>query len=239
MGRDADMAEAYRRGLDIMRAIGNPWGQALGYNGIAGEALNSGKWSTAAESYEKSLAIHRDLGDPGEASKVLSNLGECARAVGDYTRAESLYREALQMRLDIGALFGTRMLRHNLAQALMAQGALDKAEQILRELLQSVTSTEDGHSIGTYVVAVATLLLKQERDLALAARLYASALRAILAVSDGLDEPDRGFFEANKRTLRDLLGADAFDAEWRAGSRLDLDAALAAAREVLAAGPAV
>jgi ATP/maltotriose-dependent transcriptional regulator MalT len=134
------------------------------------------------------------------------------------------------MRLDIGALFGTRILRHNLAQALMAQGNLDDAEAILRELLNSISSTEDGHSVGTYLVAVATLWLKQGRHLTLAARCYASAMRAILAVSDGLDEPDRGIYEHNRRALRETLGAEAFDAQWRAGTRLDLDAALEAAR---------
>jgi predicted ATPase len=229
MGRDDDMAEAYQRGLDIMRAIGNPWGQAIGYNGIAGQALNAGRWPAAIESYEKSLAMHRDVGDLGEVSKVLSNLGECARATGDFARAETLYREALQMRLDMGALFGTRILRHNLAQALMAQGELDDAEDILRELLNSIASTEDGHSVGTYLVAVGTLWLKQERNLALAVRCYAAAIRAILAVSDGLDEPDRGIFESNRHALRERLGTGAFDAEWRAGSRMEIDAALAAA----------
>jgi predicted ATPase len=233
MSDNTRMQAAYQRAFDVMDALGDTWGKGSALNGLGGVALHDLNYAQAMESYEQSLAMHRQLGDLGEASKVINNLGECARGLGDFERAEALYRESLRIRLDIGALFGTRMLKHNLSRALIGKGDMVGAADVLRELLDSVQGTEDGHSVGTYLHAVATLLVAADRNHADAAQLFGSALHTINAYSEGIDEPDRSHSEAILLTLRERLGEAAFAQAWSTGETMGIREALALGRRLM------
>lgn len=179
----------------------------------------------------EALDAARRSGGPYELSMALVNLGQEELRLGRLAAAASLLEQGLAVARRAG-------LRPYVADALLGMSRLREAEgDAAAALSLGWESLGETVEVGTRRLVADALehiafYLNALGDAERAARLLgaAVALRQQLGMGDSRDQADH--YAERLPLVRIALGDIAFEAAWEAGRRLDLDGAVALARQV-------
>jgi predicted ATPase len=211
--------------LAIYRRTNDREGIARVLHEMGALALFEGKFPEARRRLEAALTMRRALGDAGGIAKTLSNLGLVAACEGNLERAEVLLKEGLTMYENLGERFSVAGALGNLAEVTRLRGRLDAARSYTLSSLRMFHEFGDKDGVAGSFDSLAKLS-NATGDYAMAVRLFglASALREEAGTTPPV--PEREELERELSTARASVDATTFEAEWRAGRQMTVDAAL-------------
>jgi predicted ATPase/class 3 adenylate cyclase len=208
--------------------------------GLANALRERGKVAAARRETAAIRPIYTELeevahraGDPWNAAIALNNLGDLALNEGSWRDVVDLCGRSSEIRRSMGDVWGSALARLNVAEAQIALGEVAAGAESAR------TALADGEAVGaTTIVAWA---LDSVCLVAAAAGRSADAARilgAANALYEQLESSREGTYEkaAMARTeasLREALGARAFEQEFADGGELPREEAVALATAIL------
>jgi tetratricopeptide (TPR) repeat protein len=217
-GEIANALGFFQQTQDIFRTIGDKWRTALSLNNIAVMLLNLGKADEARTSLEEALSLSREIGDKRLVATSLLNLGENAQAQGKDDAAVIYFTQSLDLFRQLEDRLGTV-----LTLELMAVVQLDKqSAAALPTLLESLTASLSLQSVPRILAA----LLLWARLLALLGKpIRAAEVGGLVAAHPGTEAEthEKGVVKL-KAKLSTVLSADVFEAAWKRGAALELEA---------------
>ena len=167
--------------------------------------LKKAEYEQAQAAFRRSFNLAEQLGDDPLKSVIYSNFGELAAATGDLEESERWYRKAL----DLTVLTNDREYISNwnsaLATVLQEQGKLEEAAFCIRQALAVGRAYHLNPCIGTALVALGNLRVKQATD---AETVMPNTRRHLLALAT--------------RDLQRALALTGLEAETRTLGRLAL-----------------
>jgi len=234
-GDPEEAAHQYKAALAIFREAQDHGHVASVLNNLGCLAREQGDRASAAAQFTEALAIRRALDDKPGIAETSSNLGSVAFEESNLTGAQESYKESLALGRAIGDRAIVALACHNLARVLLAQGETVQAANCFRESLVL------DELLGDVVSVVATLeevakALSSTGDQQGAATLLGAASVVRDEMSVPLSPVSRADHEQLLGAVRTALGNEQFAAAWDAGTKLNLSAAAALARERLDAG---
>jgi len=176
---------------------------------------------------EEALALRTQLGDSRGIAHALAGLALVEFRVGDFELAGALFAQSRSSWPSGSTLWAECELM--VAQCGRRLGHLHQARDSFRRSVPVLAEAEP---------AFIPELLQEVGALALVNKRSTSATR-LLAASDvlwddvGMPRWDVDDYEQNVADLREALGHELFDSEWRIGSRMPSDEALGLARSCL------
>ncbi len=164
--------------------------------------------------------IALELADEDRELSAIHHLAEGARMAGDLEEARTLYAESLDRNRKRGAQLIVAVELTNFGYVEKVSGRLDVAEAGVREAIPISLSIENSYILAHSLVALAAIVAAGGRADE-AARLLGKA-DAIFAetglVLDPADEPE---YDGAVAAARAALGAEAYEAAYAAGVRMD------------------
>ncbi|HEU5299862.1 MAG TPA: tetratricopeptide repeat protein [bacterium] len=188
---------------------------------------DQGDFDEAVPLFEDSLKIRRSVGDRRGIASSLSSLGLIARHTGDFDAAEAHYRESLVICRGLGALHGVAIALAGLGITATLRGDMVTAAGLLKEGLDVRAARRDVSGVAECLQALARVIpdpAASVRLLGAAAALRADPGRADLHHTPTATDP--------VPVLRRALGDSQFEAAWRDGQAMTMDAAVAYARSI-------
>jgi hypothetical protein len=201
----------------------------LGDAQLLGEALNALALSTADQGKrrqicEEGLACSRGCGDHLAASGQLDTLFSIELHAGRVDEGARYLEDAIDVVERIGGGMLVYFMHSNLALLRLCQGRFAEAEPLVRESLLFCRRMP-AFDLGEMIFAGACIAAWRG-DLPLAARLFGAGdvdIEASLAMRMIVWSPaEQSLREREQGRVRELLGADAYEAEYRAGAVLPL-----------------
>ena len=261
LSRNADARRWAQRALDDAVAAGNRWAEACALVVLDGLDIAAGRPRGGDRAARVLTVCDEITGPTGDQAAMLNNLGAYAYYEGRWVDAVQLYERGRVALESAGNLVEAGYGTCNVAEILVDQGHVDAAERTLDELTSMWTSVR--HTFGLAFVNVlrarilvlrgepgdALVLLRDARESFERNGLVASALDADARIADCLlrtgdlvaarqvldDAKARDRAAGGTRTAPMLLRTEA----WLRAARGDLDAALEAMGESLAAARAI
>ncbi|GAB4445440.1 MAG: hypothetical protein OHK0015_47730 [Chloroflexi bacterium OHK40] len=135
LGDNDSAVRSAEAGLELARAHGDLYGQAVASNILGQIAYDRGDYPTARSYSEQSLAIEQQIGNGWSMAYSLTNLGKVAYTQGDYASAQRLFTESLQRRTALGDTRGAAICHNRLGDTAAALGAYEQAEAHYRQSL--------------------------------------------------------------------------------------------------------
>ena len=232
-------AEAlHRESLELFEAAGDSCGvaQAHGYLGFA--AWLQQHWAEAAESCGRALREFRALGDAEGIAWSLISLGTVAQYQGEHDRADALLTEAQALAERASYPEGVAWARHELGLLTLRRGPgrTGRAEELLLDSLARHRELGDRWRTASVLADLASAALVADRPQRAGGLLGAAAairedIGTVVAPCERADN------DAVEERARELLGPDAFSAEWSRGRESTIDDVLAAEGQVLPSSP--
>jgi predicted ATPase/DNA-binding CsgD family transcriptional regulator/DNA-binding XRE family transcriptional regulator len=228
---------AYRRGdhatarawfqecLDLRQEFGDLGGLLQPLSGLGLVALEDGDTATARMHFEEALRIARGLGNERTCATILSNLGIVARLSGNDAEADAFFAESLPLARRSGDAMQVAITCENWAHLARHLGEFTTALERHREslmLFQSVGSTQGAAG----ALAGLGSLAGDARHWPTAVRLIAAARTLVGQVGGVLPSYYQAEYDETLERAREALGAEAFAAQWKAGSDLSLNEAI-------------
>ena len=214
--------EHHSRSLAAYRAIGDRLRSAYALWALGVVARCQGDLAEATARCEEARKIMADADEWGGVAHVTYTLGDVARLAGDYARARALYTDSHTRLARIGDERCTASTAANLGAVALNTGDVELAGQWYAQSLVMRQRTDDRPGVAESLEGLARCRLAGG-DPTQAARLLGTsrALRESIGVAvPAAEQADRRAFEEQ---LRSALGSVRFEAENRAGSRLDVD----------------
>jgi len=231
-GAHAQARAGYTESLALSRRLADPRGEAVALNNLAILAYSAGEPEQALALGTASLERFAELGDQASVARVRVTLGEAARLLGDATGAADHFARALASFRALGDRRSTGLALANLGQVEHRSGAVESAESHLRESLVIAQEVDDPVGVAVGLGALAGVAATRGAATT-AARLLGTAAALLERLGLTLEATDQADFDQNAEAVRSALGASEFAAQYAAGCRMSLDAALAlAARPV-------
>jgi ATP/maltotriose-dependent transcriptional regulator MalT len=179
---------------------------------------------------EESLAVARELDDGRIISLNLNTLGEIARQREDYEAARAFYEEALSLAKRESANHLIPVYGLNLASVACLQRDYRAANSFALEALK--ISEEFGNKIVTgTALGVFAAVAVAAGEPAKAARLWGAAQAIFDAADYKLDKVDQNFVDRYVGEAQAAMGGGAYEAAFREGRAMELEHAVALARE--------
>lgn len=225
VGAYAEARKHIAAALAISRRARDRQGIARAFHEMGALALFQGNLAEARRRLDTALNIERELGNDLGMAKALANLGLVAEYAGDFERAEALLRQSLSIYEGRNDRLGVALATGNLADVARLGGRLSDAwsGQLASLRLLHEIGDKDGSAAGLESLAK---VANASGDYPRAVRLFglASAFRE----EAGTTPPalERGEAERELSTARGQVDPATFDAEWRAGRQMTIDAAL-------------
>jgi predicted ATPase/class 3 adenylate cyclase len=172
----------------------------------------------------EALELARSTGDIRGEAVILGNMAHQQTVEGDTTGVEELLAQSLDLFRTVGDVYGVATSFSDLARLAFRKGDLEAAARNIRESLELSSSIGDAMTrVHTLVVASAVALARGHDDAC--ARLCGAA--EALSTANGFEifVLERGLIDETTEAVRALLG-NQLEAEWAAGSALELDAAV-------------
>jgi predicted ATPase/DNA-binding winged helix-turn-helix (wHTH) protein/Tfp pilus assembly protein PilF len=211
----------YAESLELFRELGDEVHIALLLQNLGNVAEKQGDYAPAEELHTQSLALRRKLGDRRGVSMALENLGATIAALGDHARARPLLEESLEIRRALGDRRGVALSLAQLGRVLLEQGDVARARAVQRESL--LTSWELGDRLG--IAAALEGLAAALDDLGSAARLWGCAEELRREIDAPIPPSIRSRHDLHVARARAASGdGGAFDAAWKHGKGLPIDA---------------
>jgi predicted ATPase/class 3 adenylate cyclase/Tfp pilus assembly protein PilF len=236
LGLAAMRAREFERGLALReqavalaRAEADEWNLAMALLNLGLSRLQVEDHARARLALEESLELHRRLGELEGAAVALDGLGMLALAEGNYEQAASLLEEALAMARKVGHVLEVADCMADLAVVALHEGDWTRAGRLFHESCTLAQQAEDDFLIGQCLWGMAVVAAAQGQA-ARTVRLWAAAatLRYELTIPPSAVRP---LEEHRLQSLREVLGSDAFGAEWASGQAMRRDDAIAYAFE--------
>jgi non-specific serine/threonine protein kinase len=227
--------EYFEEALAIFRAAGDDFGAARCLTGLGAVASARREFAEGAARLEEAQALYRKLGDSRGLAVTLNNLGAAAWNQGDLARAGERIGEALDLARSSGDLGNVAQLGVALSMIRSRSGDAAGAATPLREALATLGSLGARHSSAAGALLAAGELATLERRFEDAARWFGAADTVLERLGLVFDDADVWWKrrDAALEEARAALGAASCDAHRDAGRRMDVEAALRAAREEL------
>ena len=200
----------YLQSLELRRAIGDQWGVAYALNNLGLTAFEQDHLEQAAAYLHESHTIFQDLGDLNGTAMVLMNQGELARSQGDTTEAQRVSSEALAIYRPLGNIRGMATTLHNLGQLCCRQQP-ERAETLFKQSLHLYRTIPDLRAATACLAGLATVAFVQG-DVLRAARTVASVEVLLKAAGHTLEKLDQATFSETAAAVRQMLGAQRFEA---------------------------
>ncbi len=169
---------------------------------------------------ETLLALSEETGDILTRATALLELGEAYRHCGDLEASQARLREGCAVARSVGAVLEEALIRNQEGVTLRLLNRLTESEDAHREALTlalQISLNAFGPRV-RIVLADFAVLLRARKDEVAATRIHG----AISAWSERNGLPlapaARSLYRDEQRELRRSLGADVFDAAWRAGA---------------------
>jgi tetratricopeptide (TPR) repeat protein len=227
--------EFFEEALAIFRNAGDDFGAARCLTGLGAVASARREFAEGAARLEEAQALYRKLGDMRGLAVTLNNLGAAAWNQGDLARAGERISEALDLARSAGDLGNVAQLGVALSMIRCRTGNLEGAAAPLRETLATLGSLGARHSSAAGSLLAAGELATAQRRFEDAARWFGAADTVLERLGLVFDDADVWWKrrDASLAEVREALGAAACEAHCDAGRRMEVEAALRAAREEL------
>jgi predicted ATPase len=220
--RSADeAAPLIEEAVELARASRDWWVQSVNLSALGELYRARDEAGKARLALEESLRAARECGDLRNIGRILTVLGLVELGQGDHDRARRLFEEALDVQRSCRDAWNTSRTLANLGLVAEAAGDRPQAVGRLGESLAIQAETNDRDGIATSLTLLAELAAAAWKPRR-AVRLF-SAARVVReeAAEFPMNQLRRDAFELD--SLRDRLGADAFDEAWSGGRSMMLD----------------
>ena len=207
--------------LSIFRNLNLKDGIAQTLDALGVIASSRADYQTARSLHRESLSIYRELGAKTKIAGVLSNAGHAALCENDLASAESAFRESLQIAEGIGERRWIALALHNLGLTMQKRHDPKAARAYLLRALQIRAELGDKISMAYSLEAVAELDL-EEKDIALAVRLFASADALRSSIGVPLEAAEQSAHDKLIASTRSELPPEEFEFHWAAGRSMEL-----------------
>ena len=219
------MAELATEGMDVARQGGDPMDLRNALT-VAGQvAMCEGRYADALDPFRQSLDICRGLGLTWQLGTSHLNFGNALLHSGHPANAERLYRDGLAVYRELGDETFAARTTNTIAYAALAQDDLERADGLAREALIGFAAQRDPMGVAEALDTLAAVAAGRD-DPERAARLdgAAAAIHARIASRPAPFEQaiSRRFIRASEAGA----GRDQWQAAWKAGHTLSLEAAI-------------
>jgi tetratricopeptide (TPR) repeat protein len=243
MGEGDAARSRYKEGLPIARQLGERrlTGWALTYLGTL--SRREGQFEHARALLEEALRLFREVGQPWETAVTLRELGNVARSEGDYPWARRLLEESLVLSRQLGSRRAIGWALGDLALLARFEGDCDRARALLEESVALYRAGSDRYDLPWAIARLGDLARIQgavgrasallEESLGLFQQLGTPAGLVTALYFCGVAMPAQGRHREAVRLLAAAAAHDPSRAMFHLPERVDGDAALAAARDVL------
>lgn len=120
-------------GLEIARALGDLFYQAILVNNLASAYHITERYPLAKAKYQESMAICQKIGDRDGEAIALNNLGELATYQGEYQLALAYSEPALKLAREVGEEWTIIICLNNLGEACCGLGQASRSLDYFRE----------------------------------------------------------------------------------------------------------
>jgi predicted ATPase/DNA-binding CsgD family transcriptional regulator len=224
-------------GLDLARRLGEFHLTARLLNARSYATNAEGDHAGGARDAREALRLFRLSGDQIQMGTMLGNLGYFELAAGDLDAARCHLAESLDIARALNARDDIVYETFNLGLAEYLGGSPEAAEALFSETLGLVMRTGLKRMIAYALIGLA-LTSRDETDPGRPARLHGAADQALAEQDRSLEPLEARVAGLDRERLRAAMGAEAFEAEYAAGRRLNPARAADLARPARSAEPA-
>jgi non-specific serine/threonine protein kinase len=210
--------DRYRRGGDTVGGL-----PLLGDLGLV--AYHEGDYAAAGEAFRESLALYRQYGLKDRVAGALNGLGDLALLAGQQEHATALYAESLALWRELRGNPGIASALHKLGQVARSTGDTRRARALYAESLTLQRDLGNKQGIGECLAGLAGAAAETGQP-ERAARILAASAALLQTIGVPLAPVDQAALTRDMDTVRDRLGAVAWNAAWTAGSALSTDEAI-------------
>jgi predicted ATPase/DNA-binding XRE family transcriptional regulator len=210
----------------LARARDDPLGMAQALEMQACAAQLEGDAPGGRFLLEQALTWGRRSGNRVQLLQVLGRLGHAASEAGDLAGAERILEQNLAVCREAGIIHGEARTMASLAQIAAARGEHEKAQIRYCQALTIFSGTRDPLGYTMCFSGLASVACRQG-DPEKAARLLAAAVALRTSLGSAPAAAEHQAAEEDVAIARSVLGGEAFQAAWEAGSAFSIDEAVA------------
>ena len=231
-GDYATARELYAELLSICRETGDPHTLGVGLSNLGVVENELGNREAARACNQEALETYLRIGDKRRAGEVYNNMGLVAYSEGQLEEALRHHEESARLFQELDDRRNVASAHGNLANIAWKLGDRTRALDCYDSAIRTHVETDDQRSASYILQGVAGAL--HESDPAAAARLLSvvdhlrETIRVVLPPHE--QETHQGHVDAT----RELLGAEEFDAAWKAGQTMTLKEAEGICLEAIA-----
>jgi predicted ATPase/DNA-binding CsgD family transcriptional regulator len=181
----------------------------------------------SARDVAEALRLFRQAGDRLQVGVSLINLSDYEMSAGDLEAARRHLAESLDIARALSNRIGAMYATFNLGLTEYLSGSPAKAEALFAESLDMARRTGMKAMVAYALIGLA-LAGRGGADPGWSARLHGAADQVLADLSHALEPVERRLADLDRERLRAAMGAEAFDAEYAVGRRLDLAQVVAA-----------
>lgn len=217
--------DLYGQSLTLMRELDNQPGIAVALNNLGTTAWEQGDYTAARAYLQEGLEQMRLQGNRQGVAITLNNLGIGAMMQSDYTAAQSLFEESLALNRELSDRQGAAVALNNLGLLAIEKSDFSTARTQLEESLALYRDLGDWRRIPNVLVGFAHLAAcKGESERAIL--LYGTADALLASRHASMESLERTLWDRDIETLKERLGAVAYDKALASGKGKMLEEAL-------------
>lgn len=226
--RYPEAIEVFSESLAISERLNNKQGQASSLGSLARVFVITEDYDRAGRLFEEALPLFEELGDKRRIAITLDLLGSVYMNQGKYDLAVELTLRCQEIDREIGDRWGMAASLHNLGNIRLRQGLFAEARRLYLENLEANSELGERY-IGDSLDDLAGLAIAQH-EFEKAVQLYAVSQKLRAKAGSTRESYWQSKYAKQLAKLHDHLDDDAFEAAWLRGRALELDQALALAR---------
>jgi predicted ATPase/class 3 adenylate cyclase len=184
-----------------------------------------GDHAAAARDARESVRLSRQADDRRHVGTMLGNLGYVELSLGELDAARAHLAESLDIARALNDRYGVVYQALNLGLAEYLSGSAAAAEELFTESLNLAARLRIRESIAYALIGLA-MTGRGRGGPGWAARLHGAAAQALAVLEETIEPLEGELRDRDCERLRDVMGAEAFEAEYAAGRALTPDEVL-------------
>jgi predicted ATPase len=219
--------------ITLYRKTGNSQGLrgALNNKGIV--AMYQEDYAQARLLQEENVAFARLEENPAHIGAALGNLGEVLRYLGEYEQARQALNESLLLLQNLNNKQALATTTYDLGRLALDMADLPAASTYFQQCLSLHLEVRDPVAVADVLEGVAIWAGRQSRPSA-CAQMFGAAAALRQTTGTAVPQPERALHQQIQTEMITAVGEAAFQDMWQKGQALSLEAALMAARTILA-----